>query len=165
VRLVRPDGTIFWRFQDVVGPTTIRRSLSGRSLPEGTWRWLVRAVDTEGRESEMARTFTLNNTLGYLRLSKRRMEVRRGRGGRLVASWRLTNQANVRVRVENAAGRAVRRLAARSDLAPGNYAVVWDGKNRVGRVVRSGVYTIEVRATNGLGRVTLEKHVVVRRVG
>jgi hypothetical protein len=164
IRIVRPNGNVHWRFQDLVGRGTITRLLGGTNLPEGTWRWVVHAVDMDGRESQMERTFTLNNTLGHLRLSKTRMTVRRRRGGRIVASWRLANRADIRVRVENAAGRSVRRLAARSDLAPGSYAVVWNGKNRLGRVVQSGVYRIEVKAENGLGRVLLEKRFVVRRV-
>jgi hypothetical protein len=111
----------------------------------------------------MTREFTVNSTLGFLRLDKRRLIVRPRRGGRLVASWRLANTADLRVRVVNAKDRPVRRLYARPGIAPGNYATVWNGKNSRGKVVPAGLYTVEVRVVNALGTDTLERTVRVRR--
>jgi Phosphodiester glycosidase/FlgD Ig-like domain len=163
-QLLRPNGELAWRYQETVTPTTIHKDLGGAGVEDGPWRWVVRAVDDQGRETTMTREFTVNSTLGFLRLDKRRLLVRPRRGGRLVASWRLANTADLRVRVVNANDRPVRRLYAQAGIAPGNYATVWNGKNARGRVVPSGPYTIEVRVVNGLGVDTLERTVRVRRV-
>jgi len=163
-KIIRPNGEIAWQFQGPVNPTTVKKSLGGAGLEEGVWQWVVRAVDHQGQESGMTRQFTLNSTLGFMRLSKKRLVVRPRRGGRLVASWRLANTADLRVRVVNAKDRLVRRLYAQAGIAPGNYAAVWNGKNRRGKVVRAGRYTIEVRVVNALGVDTLERTVRVRRV-
>lgn len=163
-QLYRPNGELAWRYQATVTPTTIHKDLSGAGVEEGRWKWVVRAVDDAGRESTMTREFTVNSTLGFLRLDKRRLVVRPRRGGRLVASWRLANTADLRVRVVNAKDRPVRRLYAQAGVAPANYATVWNGKNGRGKVVRAGLYTIEVRVVNALGVDTLERTVRVRRV-
>jgi phosphodiester glycosidase len=163
-QLLRPNGEIAWRYQAAITPTTIHKNLGGAGVEDGRWKWVVRAVDDQGYESTMTREFTVNSTLGFLRVDKRRLVVRPRRGGRLVTSWRLANTANLRVRVVNAKDRPVRRLYVQTGVVPGNYATVWNGKNRRGKVVRPGRYTIEVRVVNALGVDTLERTVRVRRV-
>ncbi|MEX2102858.1 MAG: phosphodiester glycosidase family protein [Gaiellaceae bacterium] len=163
-QLFRPNGELAWRYQETVTPTTIHKDLGGAGVEEGRWKWVVRAVDEGGRESTMTREFTVNSTLGFMLVSKKRVVVRPRRGGRVVASWRLANTADLRVRVVNAKDRPVRRLYAKADVAPANYATVWNGKNARGKVVPAGLYTIEVRVVNALGVDTLERTVRVRRV-
>jgi hypothetical protein len=70
----------------------------------------------------------------------------------------------VTVTIRRRNGRRVRLLARQSDLSPGGYAVIWNGRNDGGRVVRSGTFVVHVQGTNRLGTATLRKKVVVRRV-
>jgi flagellar hook assembly protein FlgD len=112
----------------------------------------------------MTRSFVVNRTLGFLRLSKQRMLVYPRRGGRLVASFNLTNPSGVTVTVLNGQGHAVRLLSSQPNVQPARVAVVWDGRRSNGTVVGSGSYTIRITARNGLGRVSLERGVRVHRV-
>ena len=163
LRLVRPDGRIGWRYRGLVGRGTITRRLDRASMREGKWRWVVHARDEQrGSESRMRRSFVVNKTLGFLRLSKTRMRVVRRRGGRLDVSVALTRRSRVAITVRNSAGGRVRRLAR--ELAPGTVRWTWDGRRGSGSVVRGGTYTVHVRARNRLGTVALVRPVrVVRR--
>ena len=162
-RLVRPDGKTRWQYQATLDPGMFVKRLRSRRLPEGTWRWVVEATDGRGLHSRMVRRFTLNNTLGFLTLSKDVMIVRPRRGGRIVISFRLDHAATVDVGIRRN-GRLVRRLVASRALAPGGYAVVWDGRRNDGRVVYGGVFRSRVQARNQLGSVSLAKRFVVRRL-
>jgi Phosphodiester glycosidase len=163
LRLVRPDGAVRWRSRGTRLPGTFANTFSSTRAIEGTWRWVVSATDARGRTSQMARSFVVNKTLGFLQLSKERMRVRSFSGGRLVVSVRLTNPARFGVTVRRR-GRIVRTLYFNPQLRPGAYAVVWNGKNAANRIVRSGIYTVRVRAHNALGTTMLERTVRVRRV-
>jgi Phosphodiester glycosidase/FlgD Ig-like domain len=158
--LVQPDGAVAWRYQGPLAAGTVAKAVTSPLLPEGRWRWIAYALDDRGRESLMERRFTLNNTIGYLMLSKARMAVAPRTGGRLVASVRVARAAEVTVLVRTGDGRLVRQLFS-AILEPGRYAVVWDGKNGVGKVVPSGTYTVRVDAVNELGQATLRRQVVV----
>lgn len=162
LRLVRPDGAVRWRSRAAQFRGTFRKTFSRPKGMEGTWRWIVSATDAVGRASAMERRFVLNNTLGFLELSTRRMRVQQLRGGRLVISFRLANPARLAVTVRRR-GRLVRALYAHPELSPGNYAVVWDGRRSNGSVVRAGTYTVRVRAGNYLGETKLEHRVRVWR--
>ena len=164
LELVRPDGVVAWHYDALRTPRTITKDLTGRRRMEGRWRWVVSGTDLKGRTSRMVRRFRINNTLGYLTLSKTVMKVRRGEGGRLRIGFRLAHTADVSVTIRRLNGRRVRLLARHSGLSPGAYAVIWNGRNDGGRVVRSGTFVVRVRGTNGLGTATLRKEIVVRRV-
>jgi hypothetical protein len=164
VKLYRPNGTVQWQSQGSRDPGTLRKRLTSRTLPEGLWRWIATAVDSRGRSSRMERRFRLNKTLGYVTLSKTVMRVRRGAGGRLRVGFRLAHTADVKVTISRRSGRLVRTLVARSDLRPGGYAVIWNGRTGSGRVVRSGRFVATVQAKNVLGRVVQAKAFAVRRV-
>jgi hypothetical protein len=70
----------------------------------------------------------------------------------------------VKVFISKPSGRLVRTLTSQAGLRPGGYAVIWNGRNGSGRVVRSGTFVATVRATNSLGRVEVAKRFLVRRV-
>jgi hypothetical protein len=112
----------------------------------------------------MQRRFRINNTLGFVTLSKTVMRVRRRIGGHLRIGFRLAHRADATVTIRRRDGSLVRRLVSQTGLAPGGYAVIWNGKRDSGRVVRSGTFFAVVRAVNDLGPVTVRKKVVVRRV-
>ena len=165
VRLVRPNGTVAWRYRDRVDPGWISHRVGPTTrMANGRWRWIADAVDlVSGRESRMERAFTVNKTLGFLTLSKERMRVVAGRGGRLDVSVNVTRAARLAVVVRNAAG-VRRRTLFSGDVGRGRPSWRWDGRNDAGRVVRSGVYTVTVRAVNAIGAVSLRKAVRVVRV-
>ena len=164
LRLLRPNGTLAWRYRAVRVPGVFRHAVGVPGMAEGTWRWVVEAAETQsGRASRMERRFVVNRTLGHLRLSKERMQVVLGRGGRLGISAILTRRSSVDVAVRSASGRVVRFLH-RGGLGPGRHAWRWSGRNGLRRVVPSGTYTVLVRAHNGLGTVALAKAVRVVRV-
>jgi hypothetical protein len=163
LRVVRPNGTIGWRYRGNVGRRVIAHDLSSTRLRDGRWRWVVEAVDGRGRVSRMVRRFVVNKTLGHLRLSKTRMRVVRGSGGRLGVSVVLTRRSSLRVAVRNSAGQLVRVLASRAEQLPGTLGWRWDGRNRGGFVVRGGIYRIRATATNSLGTISLVRAVRVVR--
>lgn len=164
LKLVRPDGVLVWHYSAYRTPGTITKDLSRRSLMEGAWRWIVSGVDSHGRSSSMERRFRLNNTLGFLTLSKSVMRVRRIVGGRLRIGFRLARRADATVTIRRRSGRVVRHLTSQTGLPRGDYAVIWNGKSDAGKVVRSGTFVVAVRAVNGLGPVSIGKSVLVRRV-
>jgi hypothetical protein len=163
LRLFRPNGELKWEYQARREPGVITKDLGPRLSTEGAWRWVVSGTDLQGRDSSMARRFRVNNTLGFLDLSTRKMRVRRGRGGHLRIGFRQTHTADVRVVIERR-GKVVRHLVSRDGLGAGAYAVVWNGKNDAGNVVRSGTFSAVVRARNSLGLIDLRKSFSVERV-
>jgi Phosphodiester glycosidase len=163
LQLFRPNDTLKWELQADRDPGLITKRLHPESLMEGTWRWVVEATDRQGRDSRMVRRFRVNNTLGYLTLSTRRMRVRVGHGGRLRIGFRSTHTANVKVLIERG-GKVVRHLVSRDGLGPGAYAIIWNGRNDAGKVVGSGRLVVSVRAGNNLGPVDLRKGFRVVRV-
>jgi hypothetical protein len=164
--LLRPNRTVAWRFQGVRDRGVLRHVVGVPGMAEGTWRWVARATETQsGRTSRMERRFRVNRTLGHLRLSKTRMRVVAGRGGRLGISAVLTRRSNVEVSVRSASGRVVRVLH-RGEIRSGRHAWRWGGRNASRTVVGSGTYTVRVTARNTLGAVALAKSVrVVRASG
>lgn len=158
--LVQPDGSVAWRYAGPLAPGRVSRELTSPSLPEGKWRWIAYALDNRGRDSLMERVFFVNNTLGYLRVSKTRMAVSAGTGGRVLISVALARDAELRFSVRNSSGTIVRHIYSGA-LTPGTYGVVWNGKTDSGRVVPSGTYTIRADAHNELGRVALKRSLVV----
>jgi hypothetical protein len=164
IRLLNPNGSVRWEYNAVRSAGTLTKDLARRSLAEGTWRWIISGVDRLGQFSRMERQFRVNKTLGFLTLSKSVMRVRRGVGGHLRIGFQLAHTADVKVFISKPSGRLVRTLTSQTGLRPGGYAVIWNGRNGSGRVVRSGTFVATVRATNGLGRVALAKRFLVRRV-
>jgi Phosphodiester glycosidase/FlgD Ig-like domain len=156
VTLFQPDGTIAWTYAGSLGASTISKQLTGPTLPEGRWRWVAHALDDRGRESIMDRMFVLNNTLGFLSVSKTRMAVNPKTGGRVLLSVRLAHDARFRFAVRNGRGRDARVLFA-GQLTPGTYGVTWNGRNDEGRVVAPGIYTVYAHARNDLGSVALKR--------
>ena len=163
LQLFRPNDTLKWQLQADRDPGLIVKRLHPESLMEGTWRWVVEATDRQARDSRMVRRFRVNNTLGYLTLSTRRMRVRKGHGGRLRIGFKSTHGADVKILIERQ-GKIVRHLISREGLTPGAYAVIWNGRNDAGKVVSSGRLVASVRADNNLGRVDLRKAFRVERV-
>jgi hypothetical protein len=158
-KLLAPDGSIVWQEQAVRDPG-VYPVPEGELVQQGTYTWTIAATDDQGLPSTMTRTFTVNPTLGFFRLSKRFFKPRLGRT--VDVSFRLANPAKVNVLVLNLAGRAVRRLYGKR-AEPGDLVLTWDGRNNRGRLLAPGTYTVRVKAGNALGVVADARSVDLRK--
>ena len=139
-----------------------RSSRTRATEPEGRYRWSITAVDSEGRRSTAERSFSLNNTVGFISVQPSRMTVGRKRGGRLLIGFTLTRPARVSVTITSKTGqllRVVRNFNARA----GKTSLLWNGKYPNGKPVYSGTYVASVVATNSVGRAELARSFRVRR--
>jgi Phosphodiester glycosidase len=146
VRLIGPDGGIRYSENATKPRGWYQLSWSGTRVDnsvelEGNWRWVVTALDEDGRSSTVERRFTLNTTLGFLR------------GSRVGASFRLARPAHVKVTLETRNGAVVGTLLSRQ-LGAGPAAARW-----AGRPLPRGRYVLRVAATNQLGRSELKANV------
>jgi hypothetical protein len=113
---------------------------AGAPAPEGTYHWNVSATDDLGRASTHDRRFTLDRTLGFLRVSA---------GARHV-DFTLTRDATVRVTIETRFGGILRTVA--SGLRPaGAVTARWNGRDGRGKRVRTGTYVVHVSVTSPIG--------------
>lgn len=136
--------------------------VNGQPEPEGRWRLTVNATDAEGRNSSAARSFTLNNTLGFITVKPLRAVVHRRRGGRVTIGFQLTRRARVSIAIMSKTGQLLR--VVRNASAPaGRVVAFWDGKYPNGKPVFSGSYVAKVTAISGAGRADLARSFRVRR--
>ena len=120
---------------------------------EGRWSLDVTATDDLGRVSTTSQTFTVNNTLGFARLSRRSLVVRVRGKQTIAAGVTLTRAARVTATVETKTGVQVATIAVRR-LPAGRFAASWRGTTRGGRfLVYGGMYVVRFRAVNELGTV------------
>ena len=127
----------------------------------GEWTLQVSATDDLGRQSTITRTFTVDDTLGFLRAPKRWAVPPGGRS--MPISFELARSARVGVAILDEAGRIVRGgLAPNSTLAEGDHDVEWDGLAKNGSRV-SGALTVRVIAISTVGRSELRTTVSVTK--
>jgi hypothetical protein len=163
--LIGPDRVARQTQTGVKEPGTYTLDWAGRTPqgtvePEGRWRWVVNAVDDQGRESRAERVFYLNNTLGYLRVNPPRVVVRR-RGGSVRVAFRLAHAATVTLKIRTLSGATVQTIRRR--LRAGTASIRWNGRYGSGIRAFSGPYVASVRAVNAFGPAQLERRFVVRR--
>jgi hypothetical protein len=122
---------------------------------EGRWRLDVSAVDDLGRTSTTREQFTVNNTLGDVRLSRSTI-VARLRGGQVMqAGVTVTRPAQLTITAETASGVRVSTVAVQR-VQPGRFLARWNGTTRGGRaLVYGGSYVLRIRAVNDLGTTEL----------
>jgi len=133
-----------------------------QAQPLGRWRWVVSAEDQDGATSSVERAFWLNDTLGFMRVAPRAVKLRKKTRKAVVARVRLAYSARVTPSIWTTYGVLIRKLPART-LAPGNRAIVWNGRFSNGRLVYRGTYVFKVFAQNAYGPVDLNQRFVVRR--
>jgi hypothetical protein len=151
--LYAPDGTQAWTETVEREPGTYPVPFDAAQPAEGRWRLQVVATDDLGRQSQTAQVFTVNNTLGFVRLSRRNLVVGEGRKQVMRAGVTLTRAARVLATVETKSGVKVATIAVRR-LPAGRYAASWRGTTRGGKFfVYGGMYQVRFRATNELGSV------------
>jgi len=144
-KLVAPDGTSRELDAGQRTPGAYRVSwdgtdASGAPAPEGKYHWSVSATDDLGRASTADRTFTLDQTLGFVRV---------GRNARTIA-FTLARDAAVRVAVETRFG-DILRTVARGPRAAGQVTVRWNGRDGRRKPVPPGAYVVHVAATSPIG--------------
>jgi hypothetical protein len=146
VRLIGPDGGIRYSENATKARGSYQLSWPGTRVDnsvelEGSWRWVVTALDEDEQSSTVERRFTLNTTLGFLR------------GSRRGASFRLARPAHVKVTLETRKGAVLRTLLSRQ-LGAGPAGARWTGKP-----LPRGRYVVRVVAANQLGRAELAANV------
>lgn len=67
-------------------------------------------------------------------------------GGKLRVKWTVQQQAGVLLQLVDAAGRCARTLDA-GNMAPGDYSVLFDGRDAAGNLLPAGAYTLRLSAT------------------
>ena len=111
------------------------------------------ATDDLGRTSTTSQRFTVNNTLGFAKLSRRTLVVRVRGKQTIQAGVTLTRPARVTATVETKSGVQVATISIRRATA-GRFVASWRGTTRGGRsLVYGGIYVVRFRATNELGAV------------
>jgi flagellar hook assembly protein FlgD len=139
-KVLGPDGSTVELDSGAKSPGRYRLTWDGAGAGEGRYHWNVTATDDLGRVSTDDHTFTLDDTLGFLRV---------GDGARTIG-FRLTRDANIRVTVETRSG-GILRTVAKGRRAAGPVSVRWNGRDGRGKKVRRGTYVVKVSATSVLG--------------
>jgi hypothetical protein len=144
-KLIAPDGSARELEAAQKAPGRYRLSwdgtdAAGAPAPEGIYHWNVTAADDLGRTSADDRTFRLDNTLGFLRVST---------GARRI-EFTLARDASIRVTIESPGGVVLRTVA--TGLRPaGPVTVLWNGRDARRKVIRRGTYAVRVAATSPIG--------------
>src|SRR5436309_5141030 len=105
---------------------------------------------------------TLFRSIGFLRVAPRTLLLP-PRGRDLGIRWTQTRAARVRVQVETPQG-ILLRTVAQTTYPAGTVSVVWNGIRKDGRPAYGGPYKVVVTAQNGMGSVSLEQPLRIRRV-
>jgi Phosphodiester glycosidase len=133
--------------KDAEQPGVHTLAWDGSGAQEGSWRFVVAAVDDAGHTTTAERSFDLNQTLGSLQVA------RSGRG--LTATFALARPATVTVTVEKPNGIVIATPVSKR-LDAGTQTVSWKGSAIAG-------YRVRVVATNTIGEATLAAPVTLRR--
>jgi flagellar hook assembly protein FlgD len=146
----------------------VRRLASASAFPRGTARliWNGRATSgalvadgrysvqidasSPGQTASASGAVVVDRTLGHLEVAPRPFSPNGdGRRETTTASFDLTRQASVHVRVMRGSTRIV--TLASATLAAGHPSFTWDGRTGAGERAADGKYAIRVDATTSLG--------------
>jgi len=126
------------------------------AVPEGRWELVVTATDDQARTSVARQSFTVNNTLGFVQLSRRGFVAKAGGRQLVQAGVTLTRPARLTVSVETRTGGVHVATIAQRRAEKGRFLVRWNGTTRSGRAfVYGGEYVLRFRASNELGATEL----------
>jgi hypothetical protein len=139
-KLVGADGSSRELDAGAKAPGRYKLSWDGLAAPEGRYHWNVAATDDAGQVSTADRAFTLDKTLGFLRV---------GRNARQIG-FTLTREAAIRVTLERRSG-GILRTIARGRRPAGRVTVQWNGRDGRGKRVPRGTYVVHAAATSALG--------------
>ena len=147
-KLLGPGGMELELDSGLKQPGRYKLSWDGLGAPEGRYHWNVTATDDTGQVSTDDRPFTLDDTLGFLRV---------GKGARTM-SFTLTREARMRVVIERRSGVILRTVAAGPRPA-GPVTVRWNGRDGRGKRVGHGTYVVRVAAASEVGLTQLVRSV------
>jgi hypothetical protein len=150
-KVIGPDGSVRELDAGAKAPGRYKLSWDGFDAPEGRYHWNVTATDDLGQASTDDNAFTLDNTLGFLRVSKNARQI----------AFTLTRDATIRVTVETRAG-GILRTVARGLRPTGPVTVKWNGRDGRGKRVRRGTYVVRATATSELGLTQLSARSTLR---
>ena len=164
--IVGPDNASHYSTTDQRVPGTYGVTWNGTTpdsqpLPEGRWRWVVKAVDDQSRTSSIERGFWLNKTLANLRVPAPFKARRKGRAN--LARFDLAHPARVSVTVETAKQVVIRRVVQNKSFGTGTRSVGWNGRLAGGQRIYPGRYVLRVTASNQYGPVTMRRVITIRR--
>jgi hypothetical protein len=165
VTLTAPNGAVAFRVSGFRDPGTYRTSFPPSTAPgpaEGRWSFTVSATDDQGQTSTATRRFWVNSTIGFLRIEPRTLLLP-PKGRDVKITWAQTRPARVTVIVETPQGILLRRVA-QATYQTGQISVTWNGIRKDGRPAYGGLYAVVVTAQNGIGTVSLEQQLRIRRV-
>jgi hypothetical protein len=157
VSLVGPDGAARTlasgtRQPGLYGIAWNGTDAAGAPAPEGRYRFSVAATDDLGRSSTSDRAFTLDKTLGFVRVARNARAV----------SFKLARPARIRVTVETLGGLVLRTIGG-GLRAAGTVTARWNGRDGKGRRVPRGRYVVRVAAASPLGLSQQRRVVAIRR--
>ena len=174
-KIVRPSTVT----ASLVGPDGVARPLdSGAKAPglytftwnalradgspeqEGKWKLDVTAVDDQNATSTVEQTFTLNDTIGFLK-APTAVTLQAGQTA-LAATFTLARAATVTGTIRTSAGIVVATVRA-GKLGTGPQTLSWDGRTDDGKLAFAGRYTLVVSAANELGSSDLSQAFTARR--
>jgi hypothetical protein len=139
-KIVGADGSIRELDTGPKAPGRYKLSWDGIGAAEGRYHWNVTATDDAGQVSTDDHAFSVDNTLGFLRVGPNARQI----------GFTLTRDANIRVTVETRSG-GILRTVAKGPHAAGPVSVRWNGRDGNGKRVRRGTYVVRVAATSPLG--------------
>jgi hypothetical protein len=139
-KLIGPDGNTVELDAGAKAPGRYKLTWDGAGAPEGRYHWNVTATDDQGQVSTDDHAFTLDDTLGFLRVGANARTIR----------FTLSRDANIRVTVETRSG-GILRTVAKGRRAAGPVTVRWNGRDGRRKKVRHGTYLVKVSATSTLG--------------
>jgi hypothetical protein len=129
---------------------------------EGRWTFTVSATDDQGVTSSSTRRFWVNSTIGFLQLEPHTLLLP-PRGRAMAIAWTQTRPARVTVRVETPHG-ILLKTVAQATYQAGDISVSWNGIRKDGRPAYGGLYRVVVTAQNGIGSVSVEQQLRIRRI-
>ncbi len=141
------------------GPRKHRKKADQLTL--GRWKWVVSATDDLGQASSVNRSFWVNDTLGFVKVTPRVARLKPHRRNVVSARFRLSHPAKVIGSVWTKSGVLVRRLRPVS-LRPGQWVLRWNGRFPKGGLAYRGRYVFKVYARNTYGPVTVAQGFGVR---
>ncbi|MGZ4353920.1 MAG: phosphodiester glycosidase family protein [Gaiellaceae bacterium] len=134
---------------------------AGTPEVEGAWKFIVTAVDDQGRTTSADRQFSVNDTLGSLQATPAAAQLR-AKGTALTAAFQLAHPATVTATIETRTGIVIATLL-NATLQPGAQQVLWDGRTWTGSLAFTGAYQVHVIAQNSIGEVSLVAPFTARR--
>jgi hypothetical protein len=149
-KLIGPDGSTRELDAGAKAPGRYKLAWNGAGALEGRYHWNVTATDDRGQVSADDHAFTLDDTLGFLRVGANARTIR----------FTLSRDANVRVTVETRS-RGILRTVATGVRRAGPVTVRWNGRDGRGKKLRRGTYVVRVSATSTLGLSQLANRVAL----